>query len=346
MRVVHYLNQFFAGMGGEEAAAAPPEERDGALGPGRLLQQLLGPDAEIVKTLACGDNYAAENLDGLTAWIVERVREQQADLFVAGPCFEAGRYGLAAGALCVAVQQQLGIPAVTAMAEENPGTDLYRKDLYIVDSGANVTGMRDVISRMVAIARKLMAGEPVGSPAQEGYLARGLIQEAFVEQNSAQRLVSMLYAKATGQPYESELKNASFPKVQAPPPVIDLTKARVAIVTDGGVVPKGNPDQIPGYAPTTWASYSIAGVDDLKAEDYEVTHGGYDKRYVEQDPDRMVPVDMLRELERQGVVGKLHDEYIATSGLANPIANSRRLGREIAAKLKEDEVDAVILVSA
>ena len=64
-----------------------------------------------------------------------------------------------------------------------------------------------------------------------------------------------------------------------------------------------------------------------------------------QDPDRLVPVDALRELEKAGVVGKLHDCFVSTSGLANPLANSRRLGREIAEKLKADGVEAVILTS-
>jgi betaine reductase len=53
----------------------------------------------------------------------------------------------------------------------------------------------------------------------------------------------------------------------------------------------------------------------------------------------------LRDLEKSGVVGKLHDRFISTSGLANPLANSRRLGQEIAAKLKQEGVDAVILTS-
>ncbi|GIS89929.1 hypothetical protein CM1200mP19_2600 [bacterium] len=35
MKVVHYLNQFFAGIGGEEAADHPPEYREGPLGAGR-----------------------------------------------------------------------------------------------------------------------------------------------------------------------------------------------------------------------------------------------------------------------------------------------------------------------
>jgi glycine reductase len=53
----------------------------------------------------------------------------------------------------------------------------------------------------------------------------------------------------------------------------------------------------------------------------------------------------MRDLEKSGVVGKLHGEFISTSGLVNPLANSRRLGREIAEKLKAEGVTAVILTS-
>ena len=51
MRVVHYLNQFFGGLGGEDKAGAPLEVREGAVGPGLLLEQLLGGDAKVVMTL-------------------------------------------------------------------------------------------------------------------------------------------------------------------------------------------------------------------------------------------------------------------------------------------------------
>ena len=39
LRVVHYLNQFFAGIGGEEAANIPPRVQQGPVGSGRPLQQ-------------------------------------------------------------------------------------------------------------------------------------------------------------------------------------------------------------------------------------------------------------------------------------------------------------------
>ncbi|HEX6769264.1 MAG TPA: glycine/betaine/sarcosine/D-proline family reductase selenoprotein B, partial [Candidatus Binatia bacterium] len=192
MRVVHYLNQFFGGVGGEDKAGMALEARDGAVGPGKLLEQLFGSDCQVVMTLVCGDNYAVENQEALTAAVLEKTRPAQADLFVAGPCFMAGRYGMAAGALCVAVQATLKIPVITAMAAENPGADLYREFMYIVDSGDNGAKMREVLTRMAALARKLTSHQIVGSPRQEGYLARGLIRDEFVDQTAGERLVDMV----------------------------------------------------------------------------------------------------------------------------------------------------------
>jgi glycine reductase complex component B subunit gamma len=345
MRVVHYLNQFFGGQGGEEAADMAPRIQDGAVGPGRLLEQVLGPNAHIVHTIIAGDNYGAEQLETLTELVLSQVKAAQAELFVAGPCFEAGRYGMVAAALCKAVQSELGIPVVTGMAPENPGVDLYRQDLYIVDSGASVSAMREVLNNMARIATKLAQHQDIGRPKDEGYIPRGILHDEFVEHTAAERLVQMLVAKTSGKPFESEFTPPAFATVPAPAPITDLSKARVAIVTDGGLVPKGNPDHIAPYAATNWGAYDISALDDLEGENYEVSHRGYDTRYVEQDPDRLVPVDVLRDLEKTGVVGKLHDQFISTSGLANPLANSRRLGQEIAAKLKQEGVDAVILTS-
>lgn len=345
MKVVHYVNQFFGGLGGEEHAGAAPRVQDGAVGPGRLLEQVL-PGAQVVRTIIAGDNYAAENLTEFQQLVVQTVREAGAELFVAGPCFEAGRYGVAAGAACAAVQAELGIPVITGMAVENPGVDVYRRDLYIVDSGTRAAAMRDVLTKMARLVQKLAANEPIGLPAEEGYIAKGLMRGALVEKTAAQRLVDMMLAKVGGQPYTSEIMATSFPPIPAPPPVANIGRARIAIVTDGGIVPKGNPDKIAPNASTNWGAYDISALDDLKGEDWEVSHNGFDTRFAEEDPDRYVPVDVLRVLERNGEIGKVHEKFYSWSGLANPMANSRRLGREIAEQLKAEEVDAVILVSA
>ena len=345
MRVVHYLNQFFGGVGGEEKAGMRLEEREGAAGPGRLLEQLLAGNAKIVKTLVCGDNYAVEHQDEVIASVLKKVREARSELFIAGPCFEAGRYGMISGALCSAVQSELAIPVVTAMAGENPGADLYREALYIIDSGPSSAKMRDVLVKMAELAKKLVAREEIGLPGEEGYLRRGLIRDEFVEQTAAKRLVDMIMAKVTGGPFESEMVPTSFEPIPMPPAVKDLSKARVMLITDGGLVPKGNPDRIEGSAATRWGAYSIEGLDDLKGDDYEISHGGYDPRFVQEDPDRLVPLDAMREMEREGKIGKLHNEFLSTSGLANPLSNTRRIGREMAEKVKKEGIDAVILTS-
>jgi glycine reductase len=345
MRVIHYLNQFFGGIGAEEHAGAALEFRDGAVGPGKLLEQLLGNDAQLVLTIVCGDNYAVENQDELTARVVAKVRETGADLFVAGPCFDAGRYGMAAGALCAAIQSQLDIPAVSAMSEENPGVDLFREALYIIDSGTSPLRMRDIMGSMAKLGRKLVLQEPIGLPREEGYFARGLLRDQLVEKTAGTRLVDMLIAKLNKQPYESEMSPTSFKPVPMPAALNDLSKARVMLVTDGGLVPKGNPDKIEGTAATRWGAYSIEGHDDLRGEEYEVSHGGYDTRFVQEDPDRLVPLDAMRELEKSGVIGKLHHEFLSTCGRSNPLSNTRRLGREMAEKIKREGIDAVILTS-
>ena len=46
LRVVHYINQFFANVGGEEMADYKPELREGFVGPGMALNQGFGGEAE------------------------------------------------------------------------------------------------------------------------------------------------------------------------------------------------------------------------------------------------------------------------------------------------------------
>ena len=60
-KVVHYINQFFANIGGEEMAHVAPELRDGFVGPGMALNTAWKGEAEIVKTIVCGDSYFAEH---------------------------------------------------------------------------------------------------------------------------------------------------------------------------------------------------------------------------------------------------------------------------------------------
>ena len=46
--------------------------QDGAVGPGRFLEQVLGQEAHIVRTIIAGDNYAAENMETLTELVLRK----------------------------------------------------------------------------------------------------------------------------------------------------------------------------------------------------------------------------------------------------------------------------------
>ncbi len=304
LRVVLYLNQMFGGVGGEEAAGIGPRLATEPVGPARALAGALGADGTVVGTLICGDNYVAERTEQAIAELVALVRPLAPDLLLAGPAFNAGRYGQACGALCQAVARELDIPAVTGMAEENPGVELYHRDVYVIRTGDTARNMAADLAAMLRLGRKLVDGASIGRPAEEGYFPRGEVRAELAAQPAAVRAVDMLMAKLASQPYESEVRLPRFQPTPAPPPVADL-----------------------------------------RGEDYEVTHGGYDTSLVKEDPDRLVPVDAARELEEEGAIGDLYDWFLSTCGLANPLDNSRRLGREMAAHLQAAGVDAVILTS-
>jgi glycine reductase len=345
LRVVCYVNQFFGQLGGEDKAGVGPQMMTGAVGSARAVQQALGEAGTVVATVLCGDNYVAEQTERAVAELLALVAAQRPDLVIAGPAFQAGRYGVACGALCAAVQAQLKIPAVTGMHAENPGVDLYRRQVYIVRTGAEATRMLEETRRLVALGLKLARGEALGSPADEGYFARGVTHNGLARENAAERATAMLLDKLAGRPFASEVPLPDFPKVPAPRLVKTLDRATIALVTDGGLVPQGNPDGIEALNATRYGAYSIEGKAGLDAARYDNVHRGYDTTYVKQDPHRLVPVDVARELEQRGVIGKLHETVYSTTGVATTLAHSARMGREIAEKLRAAGVDAVILTS-
>ncbi len=345
LRVVHYLNQFFGGVGGEDKAHVGPQIIPGPQGPGRAIQNVLGDQGEVVATVVCGDNYFAENIERASAEVVELIRPYQPDAVIAGPAFNAGRYGIACGAICQAVQNELSIPAVTGMYEENPGLDLYRRDVYIIPTSDSARGMAEAITKMVNMARRLAAGEKIGRPWEEGYFPRGLLINEVSDQTGAERVVTMLLKKLKGEPYESEVPRPVYDRVEPAPPITEISQATIALVTDGGLVPKGNPDKIEIRTATRFGKYDIEGADSLNPEDYEVNHEGYDSVFVRQDPNRLVPVDVMRELEKEGVIGKLYGQFYSTTGVANIVQIVRGMGQKIAEELKAAGVSGAILTS-
>lgn len=345
IRVVHYINQFYGGIGGEEKADVKPEIREGVVGPGMALKAALGNEAEIVATVICGDSYFNENMEEASAAILEMIKKYNPDLFIAGPAFNAGRYGVACGSVCKAVKENMNIPVVSGMFIENPGADMFKKDIHIIETANAATGMRQAIPAMAKLALKLVKNETIGMPAEEGYIPRGVRKNVFKSERGSKRAVDMLVAKLKGEKFETEYPMPDFDRVAPNPPVADIKKAKIALVTSGGIVPKGNPDRIESSSASKYGKYDITGVNDLTAETYETAHGGYDPTYANIDADRVLPVDVLRELENEGVIGELHKYYYATVGNGTSVANAKKFAATFAQELVKDGVQAVILTS-
>ena len=345
LRIVHYINQFYGGIGGEDKADYKPEVRAGHVGPGLALSQRFGAAAEIAATIVCGDSYFNENVDAAINAIIPMIQQYKADVFVAGPAFNAGRYGMACGTICKAVTEKLGIPAVTAMYDENPGVDSFRKDVYILKTLDSAADMRKAAPKLADFALKLGKKEAIGTAEAEGYFSRGIRKNVFLMERGSKRAVDMLLKKIKGEKFETEYPMPVFDQVQPNAPIKNLSSIKVALVTSGGIVPKTNPDKIESSSASKYGKYDISGCADLTEAAYETAHGGYDPVYANQDADRVLPVDVLHDLEKEGVIGSLHKYYYSTVGNGTSVASSKAFAAKIAGELHGDGVQAVILTS-
>ena len=343
LRVVHYLNAFFGGLGGEEEAHTPLSVQPGPIGPGRLLEQALAGHGQVSATLICGDGYFAEHEEAVVEHVRTHWHTLRPEVFIAGPAFRAGRYGLACGRLCLEAER-LHIPAVTGMQIENPGSDLYRPEhLYIIATESSAVGMRPALERMAALALKRARRQPIGTAAEEGFLPRAVRRTVSTGTPAAVRALDMALKKWRGEAYTSELTVETFEAIPPAPPITDPSKTLVALVTESGLVRQGNPDRLPAAAATHWAAYSVAGMDRLVAGEWDAVHGGYDNTAALHDPNRVVPLDALRALERAGVIGRLLDDLFVTVGNMGSLNAMKRIGAEIAATLVQRGVQAVVL---
>lgn len=342
-----YVNQFFGQIGGEELADFEPVIREGLVGPATALDAALA-DVTITHTIICGDNYMGSNTEEALKRISDFLRDKKFDIFFAGPAFRAGRYGIACGNVCQMVKEQFKVPVVTSMNDENPGVNMFRQELYILKGGKSAADMRKDITAMAKLGQKMLNGEPLGSAQDEGYFGRGERHQTVLETPvpAADRVVDMLLKKLNNQPFQTELPIPEADRVPIAPAVKDLSKATIAFVTSGGIVPADNPDRIQSASATKWGRYNISQYKDrLPAGAYKTIHAGFDPAAANEDPNRIFPLDALRVYEKEGKFGKLHDYFYTTVGTGTTQGEAARMGREISEYLHEANVDAAILVS-
>lgn len=347
LRVLYYINQFYAGIGGEDKANIGLSVFEGAKGPAIGLNKFWNGEMEVVKTICCGDNYFNndEKYEGVIKEIDKIIADVKPHVFIAGPAFNAGRYGVACAKICDYVKRKFDIPSVTAMYYENPAVKMYVKNNFIIETPQTAAGMSKVIAPLGKLALKLAKREKIGIANEEGYLPTGHRYNEYDEKSSAERVVDMLMKKLRGEKYYTEVPLRGFEQIGPSPALKDTKDAVVALVTTGGLVPKGNPDKLRQAFSTSYGKYDVSNVKLLSKGEYESIHGGYDTTIVNEDPNRLVPLDQLYVLEEEGLIKGVYKEFFTTCGVGTNVENSKVIGKKIAENLKANRVTAAILTS-
>lgn len=159
------------------------------------------------------------------------------------------------------------------------------------------------------------------------------------------RGIDMLLAKVKGEPYQTEVQfevthSNTVPKLAKP-----LSQAQIAFVTDGGLVPKGNPDSMPPVNADKFCIYSFFGAKSLDPDEYTVVHQGYDNQFVTEDPNRLIPLDAACSAVEEGKIAKVFDLFYSTAGVMTSVEKSKAFGKKICSSVRNSSIDGVIVIS-
>ena len=209
----------------------------------------------------------------------------------------------------------------------------------------SAAGMTDAMAVIARLASKLANKEELGPAMEEGYLPTGRRINRFSDKTAAERAVDMLMRKLRGEDPKTEWPLPKYEQVAPAQALASAGNATIAIVTEGGIVHRGNPEKLESGWATKWVKFDTAEEPEMTPDKFQSIHGGFDTTTASAEPNRMVPLDAAREMESEGTIGKLHDYVYSTTGNMGPIASFKQFGEEIAAELTSAGVQGVILTA-
>ncbi len=127
---------------------------------------------------------------------------------------------------------------------------------------------------------------------------------------------------------------ATRPWVAGPP----LVQRRVAIVSSAGLVVRGK-DPFRGRDPDYRAIPATTTAGDLLCSHISIN---FDRTGFQEDWNVVFPLDRLRELAAEGTIGSVAQTHYSFMGATDPVQMEPHV-RDLAGRLKHDQVDAVIL---
>lgn len=85
---------------------------------------------------------------------------------------------------------------------------------------------------------------------------------------------------------------------------------------------------------------------DVEASDLMVTHAHYDHRHADQDINCVFPIDRLRELATEGIIGGVGDKHLGFMGYSQQLRDLyERAAPEMAKVIERSRADAVLLTA-
>lgn len=119
-----------------------------------------------------------------------------------------------------------------------------------------------------------------------------------------------------------------------------LAKRRVAIVTSAGMVVRGEPP-FRGRDADYRAIPRTTGANDLLCSHISIN---FDRTGFQEDWNVVFPLDRLNEMAAAGEIGSLAATHYSFMGATDPVQMVEGV-RDVAGKLRADNVDAVLLTS-
>lgn len=120
----------------------------------------------------------------------------------------------------------------------------------------------------------------------------------------------------------------------------DLSHSNVALIASGGIYQQG---QVAFHFKDDFSFRVIPT--DVDASELRATHFAYDLAAARKDPNAVFPIDTLRALADQGVIGGLGpNAYTFMGGIYSTRKVADILAPAIADRVEDDEVDLALLV--
>lgn len=159
------------------------------------------------------------------------------------------------------------------------------------------------------------------------------------------------------RPHDSKRSRFAYDDGPFTPPSKPLSRARVALVSSSGHFaqgddprPFGEPDLTQTEAEGRIKDFlreapTLSAIPvDIPLDQLELRHPGYPVRSVASDPEVALPIRLLADLAAEGYIGELSPTAYSFVGAASQLRLREKVAPEWAERLRNDEVDVVLLV--